>query len=111
MGLGGNVKKNSNMFLLAFIVFLPVVVADDCYDLIQNGYETDVDCGGTECWQRCGVGFGCLSFSDCEASECVNNICVITEPRYLDSSGPAQPTNHSIIIADSYTHLTLPTKA
>src|SRR5215212_10740275 len=45
-----------------------------CSDDIQNGSETDVDCGGPECL-RCPVGLGCLGGADCETSFCVNTVC------------------------------------
>jgi hypothetical protein len=45
-----------------------------CSDGIQNGSETDVDCGGPEC-DRCDVGQGCRGAADCETSFCVDNVC------------------------------------
>jgi hypothetical protein len=45
-----------------------------CSDGIQNGSETDVDCGGPEC-DRCDVGQGCRGAADCETSLCVDTVC------------------------------------
>jgi hypothetical protein len=45
-----------------------------CSDGIQNGSESDVDCGGPEC-DRCTIGLGCLGPADCSTSHCVDNVC------------------------------------
>ena len=41
----------------------------ECYDMAQNGFETDVDCGGTEC-AGCELGERCLQTSDCAVGLC-----------------------------------------
>ena len=45
-----------------------------CSDMMQNGTETDVDCGG-ECIDRCERDQKCIVTSDCEG-ECDNKVCV-----------------------------------
>jgi hypothetical protein len=45
-----------------------------CTDGIQDGQETDTDCGGPNC-PRCGDGQGCLGQRDCQSSVCVNGRC------------------------------------
>jgi len=40
-----------------------------CDNGIQDGDETDVDCGGS-CADRCGGGQGCGSDDDCESNQC-----------------------------------------
>jgi hypothetical protein len=45
-----------------------------CGDGVQNGTETDVDCGGASC-PRCAVGKKCSSRSDCATSLCVGGVC------------------------------------
>ncbi|MEM9452906.1 MAG: hypothetical protein AAGF11_01920 [Myxococcota bacterium] len=40
-----------------------------CNNGIQDGDETDVDCGGS-CDDRCGTGQGCGSNDDCESDQC-----------------------------------------
>ncbi len=45
-----------------------------CDDFIQNGNETDVDCGGPDC-DPCLSGFSCFFNSDCESGVCVDGIC------------------------------------
>jgi hypothetical protein len=55
---------------------LDFAVGATCFDNVQNGSETDVDCGGT--CAPCAVGRMCLHASDCLSSLCVNNVC--TQP-------------------------------
>lgn len=43
-------------------------------DGIQNGNETDVNCGGT-CPQRCADGKKCNTAADCASQVCVSGIC------------------------------------
>jgi hypothetical protein len=50
--------------------------ASDCDDGSQNGFETDVDCGGGQC-PRCDIGQGCVSGSDCKSNSCdTGSTCV-----------------------------------
>lgn len=41
----------------------------DCMDGMQNGDETDVDCGGS-CSEKCDDGEGCLEDADCMSDQC-----------------------------------------
>ena len=43
-----------------------------CNDGVQNGDETDVDCGGS-CADQCGGGEGCMDADDCQSNECAND--------------------------------------
>lgn len=45
-----------------------------CGDGLQNGDETDVDCGGS-CLARCANGRGCSIDGDCSSGHCVSNVC------------------------------------
>lgn len=45
-----------------------------CTDLIRNGHETDVDCGGS--CPVCALGRGCGWNGDCESGNCVGGTCV-----------------------------------
>lgn len=47
---------------------------DDCTDGVQNGTETDIDCGGPTC-AACTPGQGCSGPSDCTSLVCTGNIC------------------------------------
>jgi len=47
-----------------------------CINGIQDGDETDVDCGGPTCAQRCGTGQSCLQNSDCQSGVCTGSVCV-----------------------------------
>ena len=45
-----------------------------CSDGIQNGSETDIDCGGPSCG-RCRNGWHCASRNDCQSARCVGGEC------------------------------------
>jgi hypothetical protein len=45
-----------------------------CWDGIQNGTETGVDCGGGQC-APCWDGQGCLVSADCQSNVCIGNVC------------------------------------
>ncbi|MDB4935038.1 MAG: hypothetical protein JWP87_2010 [Labilithrix sp.] len=46
-------------------------VAPGCADLVKNGNETDIDCGGT-CATKCGDTKGCAAGTDCTSGLCDN---------------------------------------
>ncbi len=48
-------------------------VAASCSDSVNNGDETDVDCGGS--CAPCANGKQCLSVGDCTSSYCVDGVC------------------------------------
>ncbi len=50
-----------------------------CTDSVQNGNETDINCGGVTCTQRCLNGKKCLSDSDCQSKVCdtATNTCSV----------------------------------
>jgi len=45
-----------------------------CTDLLRNGSETDVDCGGT-CPAKCNESKACSAHSDCQSGICVSGAC------------------------------------
>jgi hypothetical protein len=45
-----------------------------CTDGIQNGAETDIDCGGSDC-PPCNPGQKCIAADDCTGQNCQNGIC------------------------------------
>ncbi|WP_081864982.1 hypothetical protein [Chondromyces apiculatus] len=45
-----------------------------CIDGVQNGFETDVDCGGMYC-EPCQEGLHCVFHNDCRRGVCVNHVC------------------------------------
>lgn len=53
-----------------------LLVPDPCHDQLQNGTESDVDCGG-RC-PGCTDGRRCLAASDCLSSTCANKVCLPT---------------------------------
>ena len=69
-----------------------------CWDFLQDGNETDIDCGG-DCWERCRVGEGCSVNADCMTSKCVNNFCAPIPPtgKYATGSGAANlPSSYDV---------------
>ncbi len=53
---------------------VPEAPAPTCSDMLENGSETDVDCGGGTC-PDCGPGQGCLVANDCTTGICTGNLC------------------------------------
>ncbi len=51
------------------------VGAPSCADGVQNGAETDVDCGGPDC-EPCPNETGCDTDADCESGVCEEGVCV-----------------------------------
>jgi hypothetical protein len=48
-----------------------------CVNGVQNGSETDVDCGGS-CAKKCASAQSCLAGSDCTTGACAEGICCNT---------------------------------
>ena len=48
--------------------------APSCTDTLQNGAETDTDCGGPDC-TGCSANQDCASGSDCASGVCTNGTC------------------------------------
>lgn len=48
----------------------------ECSDEVANGTETDEDCGGPDCDQRCDAGAECRVDSDCASLLCRDGRCV-----------------------------------
>lgn len=48
--------------------------AATCEDLVLNGTETSIDCGGSQC-PRCTEGKSCAEPSDCSSNVCLDNSC------------------------------------
>jgi hypothetical protein len=51
----------------------------NCYDQLQDGDESDVDCGGTFGCPRCNEGMHCHSVGDCNVNSCVNEVCTTSD--------------------------------
>lgn len=51
----------------------------DCDDGRQNGFETDIDCGGVDCG-GCAIGKSCDVDADCTNDRCVNGECTQAPP-------------------------------
>jgi hypothetical protein len=65
-----------------------------CFDGIQNGAESDVDCGGPVC-PRCADGQRCISNSDCSSSTCTGGVCGMNgcSPGTANCTGAGCTTN------------------
>jgi hypothetical protein len=50
------------------------VCVDRCMDGVQDGNETDIDCGGDTC-TGCPDGQSCQDDQDCLTDSCINDIC------------------------------------
>jgi hypothetical protein len=46
----------------------------DCNDGVQNGNETDIDCGALGC-AKCGVNKHCIAGNDCQSGVCQAGLC------------------------------------
>lgn len=54
-------------------------IPDACMNGMQDGDESDVDCGGAQC-APCGNGDGCGSAGDCESNYCDGTTCAACTP-------------------------------
>lgn len=45
-----------------------------CSDLVKNGNETDIDCGGNQC-PKCVINKQCNGDGDCQSGNCSSNRC------------------------------------
>ncbi len=71
-------------------------VAPTCMDMVKNGGETDVDCGGAACGPTCGPGEGCSKNGDCKGDVCSGSLCLPSctdgelnnSEKALDCGGP-----------------------
>jgi len=61
------------------------VTTNSCDDLILNGNETDIDCGGS--CAACGDGRHCLVNGDCQSGTCGTDNTCVTPPTLPDSTG------------------------
>jgi hypothetical protein len=55
-----------------------------CDDGLQNGTESDVDCGGGTC-PACANGLRCRTTADCQAGDCLDGVCQTPESGGLEA--------------------------
>lgn len=98
--------------------------APACTDTVENGDETDVDCGGS-CPAKCLDGKGCIGQGDCASGTCSAGVCgpafrvhpasatiAVGGTLTLISSGGAAPYTYSVTSGDgSFTRSTYTTTA
>ncbi|HET9990132.1 MAG TPA: hypothetical protein VFQ65_16490 [Kofleriaceae bacterium] len=81
--LGSDIERDGESFLsLGIGIHLvpcdqgtcaPTAIADPCHDRVQDGDETDVDCGGS--CHACSGGAGCALAADCQSATCSAGTC------------------------------------
>ncbi len=55
-----------------------------CSDTLQDGEETDIDCGGVQCPTRCAIGQHCKVASDCQSKSCDDVMKICRSPSCTD---------------------------
>jgi hypothetical protein len=66
-----------------------VTAAPTCTDGMQNGGESDIDCGGP--CPACVLGDGCFVASDCQSTYCTAGQCTVCSPGQTQSCGTMLP--------------------
>lgn len=77
--------------VLALVACRPGSPAPTCFDGVQNGAETGVDCGGQGVCDRCAAGAPCLAAEDCESFVCTQGSCAA--PSCADQVGNGNETD------------------
>jgi hypothetical protein len=67
-------------------------VVATCGDEIQNGQETDIDCGGNYC-KKCQLGEVCTADSDCFNDNCENGACTQNPTSFISRDSTVTPHN------------------
>jgi hypothetical protein len=73
-------------------------------DTVQNGWETDIDCGGAACLtlgRRCADGQGCATDADCTSSVCWSGVCTSCS-NGLQDGGESDVRGHNANLGVSY---------
>ncbi|MDC0746763.1 lamin tail domain-containing protein [Polyangium mundeleinium] len=84
-GAGLCVQCNAGAQCPSGVCAAGVCKAASCADGVENGSETDVDCGGAGC-PPCGVGESCLAPADCHSGLCATGLC---QPPAVVGTSPA----------------------
>jgi hypothetical protein len=85
-GLGGRCLANSDCASFACDVQALACISDYCKDHHKDGYESDVDCGGTTPCPRCPLGGACTAPLDCATGFCnaISHQCVTAAEGCVD---------------------------
>jgi hypothetical protein len=70
-----------------------------CTDMVENGNETDKDCGGPDCdvvGATCPVGDSCANGADCETGYCKGGVCA-TKPDGATCGAGTECTNGNCV--------------
>ncbi|MDB4303658.1 hypothetical protein N9934_02590, partial [Desulfosarcina sp.] len=79
-------EENSDCITNTCHPTLFICAEPNCDDGLENGDETDTDCGGGTCI-GCDTGKDCDSDSDCRVGTCVNNECTLDKDTDTDGDG------------------------
>ena len=80
----------------------------ECFNAVQDGNESDVDCGGKDC-APCAIGLECVFDSDCKSGECLALRCVEATPSPSPSSSVSATPSVTASTTTTATEGTSPT--
>ena len=84
-----------SLLALTLLLGSPGVARATCEDGVQDGPETDVDCGG-DC-RPCDHGDTCLSARDCASGRCAAHVC--EERPYIE--GDPVPPGYEVVASET----------
>lgn len=79
----------------------------ECFNFEFDVGESDIDCGGSLCWQRCELGMRCVIDSDCFSNTCINNICNSEEGYVRILSGSGAAATRAPVTEEEYSDLSV----
>jgi hypothetical protein len=81
--IGDSCKSGADCATATCTGMLCVAAPPTCTDMIQNGTESDVDCGGS-CATKCALTKKCVTGADCLSATCTGLVCVAAAPTCSD---------------------------
>ena len=84
------------MLTWALFVILITSANAHCFNSVKDFSETDIDCGGHECWTRCDIGGQCNHDIDCETLFCTRGYCQTYQSRVLPEATSGAFQNQTI---------------
>jgi hypothetical protein len=67
-----------------------------CYNKVQDGDETDIDCGG-KC-DQCAAGMGCNEGIDCSNLQCTDGVCHTNSPTPCPTGSPTGSDANPVLV-------------
>ncbi len=95
-GFGFCVECLDSSQCMSGICYKNACATPECSDMVKNGLETDIDCGGPQC-AACAPGSVCVSNPDCKSQVCETGVCAAPtctdgvqngQETYADCGGP-----------------------